>query len=136
MTSECTYDGDSICVHLYVLEGHHSTGKERDAESGNDYFGARYYASTMGRFLSPDQPFVDQHPDNPQSWNLYAYARNNPLILIDPTGLGCLNDLGRADATHEKVSIDNSISSDDCRVPHPRGASVFAARVGSPGACR
>ena len=32
----------------------HFTGKERDAETGNDYFGARYYASTMGRFLSPD----------------------------------------------------------------------------------
>jgi len=32
----------------------HSTGKERDAESGNDYFGARYMASSMGRFLSPD----------------------------------------------------------------------------------
>jgi RHS repeat-associated protein len=31
-----------------------STGKERDSESGNDYFGARYYASTMGRFMSPD----------------------------------------------------------------------------------
>jgi RHS repeat-associated protein len=31
-----------------------STGKERDAESGNDYFGARYYAGSMGRFLSPD----------------------------------------------------------------------------------
>ena len=30
------------------------TGKERDQESGNDYFGARYYASSMGRFLSPD----------------------------------------------------------------------------------
>jgi RHS repeat-associated protein len=32
----------------------HFTGKERDAENGNDYFGARYFASTMGRFLSPD----------------------------------------------------------------------------------
>jgi RHS repeat-associated protein len=30
------------------------TGKERDTESGNDYFGARYYASSMGRFMSPD----------------------------------------------------------------------------------
>ena len=30
------------------------TGKERDTESGNDYFDARYYSSTMGRFLSPD----------------------------------------------------------------------------------
>jgi RHS repeat-associated protein len=33
---------------------HHFTGKERDTESGNDYFGARYYASSMGRFMSPD----------------------------------------------------------------------------------
>ena len=33
---------------------HHFTGKERDSESGNDYFGARYYASSMGRFMSPD----------------------------------------------------------------------------------
>jgi len=33
---------------------HHFTGKERDSESGNDYFGARYYASSMGRFFSPD----------------------------------------------------------------------------------
>jgi RHS repeat-associated protein len=33
---------------------HHFTGKERDAESGNDYFGARYYSSEMGRFMSPD----------------------------------------------------------------------------------
>jgi len=32
----------------------HFTGKERDTESGNDYFEARYYSSAMGRFLSPD----------------------------------------------------------------------------------
>src|SRR5271155_3507864 len=51
-----------------------SPGKERDAESGLDYFGARYYGSSMGRFMSPDHPLIDQHPENPQSWNLYAYA--------------------------------------------------------------
>ncbi len=57
----------------------HFTGKERDAESGNDYFGARYYASTMGRFTSPDPSqlyFAD--PSNPQSLNLYNYVQNNP----------------------------------------------------------
>jgi RHS repeat-associated protein len=32
----------------------HFTGKERDQESGNDYFGARYYSSNMGRYMSPD----------------------------------------------------------------------------------
>lgn len=66
------------CASLY-------TGKERDAESGNDYFGARYYASSMGRFTSPDDG-SDQNPFNPQSWNLYSYGRNNPLIGRDDDG--------------------------------------------------
>jgi len=61
------------------------TGKERDAETGLDYFGARYYGSNMGRFMSPDIG-ADQHPEDPQSWNLYTYARKNPLVLVDPAG--------------------------------------------------
>ena len=44
------YDGTWHFVHL----AHRYTGKERDAESGNDYFEARYYSSAMGRFMSPD----------------------------------------------------------------------------------
>ena len=66
------------------------TGKERDAESGNDYFGARYYASSMGRFSSPD-PQGNSYADfsNPQSWNMYAYVMNNPLKYTDPTGMYC-----------------------------------------------
>ena len=55
------------------------TGKERDGESELDYFGARYHAAVLGRFTSPDAPFADQFPENPQSWNLYVYGRNNPL---------------------------------------------------------
>src|SRR5579859_3915948 len=67
------------------------TGKERDGESGNDYFGARYYASSMGRFLSPDwsakvMPVPYAKLDDPQSLNLYAYVRNNPLSRIDVDG--------------------------------------------------
>jgi len=66
---------------------HHFTGKERDAESGNDYFGARYYASSMGRMLSPDPDTGTLiHIMNPQRWNMYAYALNNPLTMTDPTG--------------------------------------------------
>lgn len=61
------------------------TGKERDLETGLDYFGARYYGSVLGRMTSPDSG-VDQHPEDPQSWNLYTYARNNPLLYVDPTG--------------------------------------------------
>ncbi len=62
------------------------TGKERDAETGLDFFGARYFSAAQGRFTSPDAPFADQHPANPQSWNLYSYARNNPLRYVDDDG--------------------------------------------------
>jgi RHS repeat-associated protein len=62
------------------------TGKERDAESGLDHFGARYFAAAQGRCTSPDKPFADQKPADPQSWNLYAYVSNNPLKYVDPDG--------------------------------------------------
>ncbi len=67
------------------------TGKERDSESGNDYFEARYYSSSMGRFMSPDwsakqDPVPYAKLDDPQSLNLYAYVRNNPLSRVDLDG--------------------------------------------------
>jgi len=62
------------------------TGKERDVESGMDYFLARYYSAAQGRFTSPDLPFADQSEVDPQSWNLYPYVRNNPLSYTDPFG--------------------------------------------------
>ncbi len=65
-----------------------STGKERDTESGNDYFGARYYASSMGRWMSPDTDFnLKRILPNPQRWNRYAYVINNPLVLVDPVSV-------------------------------------------------
>lgn len=67
------------------------TGKERDAETGNDYFGARYYGSTMGRFVSPDyssipeaMPYADL--SNSQSFNRYVYLNDNPLSGVDADG--------------------------------------------------
>jgi len=87
------------------------TGKERDQESGNDYFGARYYASTMGRFLSPD--YVDDgldpvpvpwaNPENPQTLNLYSYVQNNPLTLTDSDG----HDVQICDANGQCNTISN-----------------------------
>ncbi len=66
------------------------TGKERDSESNLDYFGARYYSARLGRFVSPDEPLVDQSASDAQSWNLYGYVRNNPLHFFDPTGCKCV----------------------------------------------
>ncbi len=61
------------------------TGKERDDATGLDYFGARYYAANLGRWLSPDPPQVHEpEPEIPDG--AYAYVANNPLIYRDPDG--------------------------------------------------
>ncbi|MGB0064807.1 MAG: RHS repeat-associated core domain-containing protein, partial [Terracidiphilus sp.] len=83
--------GDGVACSGDIPDPHHFTGKERDAESGNDYFGARYYASTMGRWLSPDwsakeEPVPYAKMDDPQTLNLYAYMQNNPLGGVDADG--------------------------------------------------
>jgi RHS repeat-associated protein len=80
------------------------TGKERDSETGLDYFEARYYSSAQGRFTSPDEfkggivdPFTGQDVEtntaleyaditDPQTLNKYVYVRNNPLRYVDPDG--------------------------------------------------
>src|SRR5205823_1592478 len=62
------------------------TGKERDQETGLDWFASRYFSGAQGRFTSPDRPLLGQDRGNPQSWNLYAYGLNNPLRFADPTG--------------------------------------------------
>ena len=64
------------------------TQKERDNETGLDYFGARYYSSTQGRFNGTDPLYVEmKRLPYPQAWNLYTYTRNNPLRYIDDDGL-------------------------------------------------
>jgi RHS repeat-associated protein len=88
------------------------TGKERDTESGLDYFGARYYSSSTGGFMSADPSgLVYADIPNPQSFNLYSYARNNPLTNIDPNGMECVWDDGSFDSaddastgTHDQCS--------------------------------
>jgi RHS repeat-associated protein len=76
----------STCAQNYKFEG-----KERDTETGNDDFGARYYSSVYGRWLSPDWssvpapvPYADL--TNPQTLNLYAMVRDNPETFADLDG--------------------------------------------------
>jgi RHS repeat-associated protein len=99
-------DGQN-CTGSLDVSPMHFTGKERDSESGLDNFGARFYTSTQGRFMTPDlynsiiirqgmkagglpeaaaDNFFDGFLDDPQNWNKYTYALNNPLRFVDPTG--------------------------------------------------
>lgn len=132
------------------------TGKERDAESGLDYFGARYYGSTMGRFLSPDDftggpvdvfspadpnppgplPYADI--TNPQSLNKYSYTYNNPLRYTDPDGHDIWDVLfGIVNATASNFAGVQRFESgnEDFRAGQVIGdvASVVAGTVGAIG---
>jgi RHS repeat-associated protein len=101
---QATYKYD--CTPSFVRLAYKFTGKERDTESGNDYFGARYYASSMGRWMSPDpkQPSV-KHLANPQKWNKYAYVLNNPLAMFDPDGQEELTIVYRTFIAPAKISF-------------------------------
>jgi RHS repeat-associated protein len=77
--------GQEMATQTTCSTNYKFTGYERDAETGFDYAFARYYSSTLGRFMSPD-PFGGDTSD-PQSFNRYAYTGNNPTNYTDPSGL-------------------------------------------------
>ncbi|MGD0802024.1 MAG: RHS repeat-associated core domain-containing protein [Terracidiphilus sp.] len=105
---------------LYAPTEHHFTGKERDTESGNDYFGARYYASSMGRFMSPDwsakvAPVPYAKLDNPQTLNLYAYVGNDPMTRFDADG-HAIQLLGEKAAQGEELhEVQNEMDNNEAR---------------------
>ena len=81
----------AVCATSAYFSQSLYTGKERDLESGLDYFGARYFSSNMGRFLSPDwsknpQGVPYANYADPQSLNLYAFVGNNPTTQSDADG--------------------------------------------------
>jgi len=73
------------------------TGQFRDVESGLDFFNSRYHAQAMGRLLSADPGQAGADPENPQSWNGYAYTINSPLTRIDPSGMDSFDGGGTGD---------------------------------------
>jgi RHS repeat-associated protein len=103
-----------------------STGKERDSESGLDYFGARYYGSALGRSTSPHWsakpqpvPYVDL--SNPQSLNLYVYVQNNLLTKRDLDGHVCIFGLGNTCAQPPRPTV---------KLPAPPGAPAIVEMNG------
>lgn len=85
-------------VSVTDVSGYHNRysfgNKELDAESGLSYFENRYYSSPVGRFTQRDPVFrelgrtkrASELLSDPQQWNSYSYARNNPVMFTDPTG--------------------------------------------------
>jgi len=111
--------GLRAALHLERVRSRY-TGKERDTESGNDYFGARYMSSSMGRFMSPDFTGADDGPpeavpysdlSDPQSLNLYAYVQNNPLNRFDSDGHDCVNG---SNASNGSILVQTTNDSSAC----------------------
>ncbi|HEX7288579.1 MAG TPA: RHS repeat-associated core domain-containing protein [Candidatus Angelobacter sp.] len=80
------YGGERTPVANTCPQNYKFTGKERDAESGLDYFGARLYANQWGRFIQPDPSPLGIAIGDPQSWDLYSYVHNRPLNAVDKHG--------------------------------------------------
>jgi RHS repeat-associated protein len=84
-------DGQTITGSCGDPSPMHFTGKEGDAESNLDNFGARYYSNAFGRWMSPDwseKPEAVPYSNliDPQSLNLFDYVRNNPVSKADADG--------------------------------------------------
>jgi len=97
---------------------------------------ARYYSSSLARFMAVD-PGNDTQLENPQSWNKYAYVRNNPLNSTDPTGQDAINDTTDP-ATHLAVdalasSPTYQIAMDNPAVTQTFTNESFDANVCGPG---
>jgi RHS repeat-associated protein len=82
------YTPYGVTVGTASADHYRFTGKERDSESGLDNFGKRYFASSMGRWMSPDLVNVteDRVVNPANTLNKYVYGGNNPLKYIDPDG--------------------------------------------------
>jgi len=127
------FGGERVLTDLLPDQRYKFTGKERDPESGLDYFGARYYSSSLGRFITPDEfaggpvdAFSSNDPSppgplpyadiaNPQSLNKYAYTYNNPLRYTDPDGhiVDTLLDIGFTAYSASAVIADVITQSDE-----------------------
>jgi RHS repeat-associated protein len=110
-TQDRGYKGDAVRQKF--------TGYERDAETNLDYAEARYYAAGQGRFTGVDPLQSSARPGNPQSWNRYSYVVNNPLRLVDPSGMNYfVGGSGAADPFITEYRFDGFEMSPDGTFSH------------------
>ena len=101
------------------------TGKERDNETKLDFFEARYFSSTQGRFTRPDPVLSSAQVTNPQSWNRYTYTLNNPLRFIDPSGMWNWSQGLGGDLTDDQLRArQREIQDDDSLTPEEKEAEI------------
>lgn len=101
-------------------EAYGFTQKERDSESQLHYFEARYLAANLARFVRAD-PLACAMPgswkSSPQKLNIYAYAQNRPLVLLDPLGMDSIDDFAKK---VNELLATNSDDSKNYRVTVPK----------------
>jgi RHS repeat-associated protein len=95
--------GEEIPSEQPSYNTHRYTGHEHDHETGLDYMLARYYEAVVGRFISVDPSRYGVRERNPQTWNRYAYANDDPIRSFDPDGLSSLTFDG---ASHTLTLFD------------------------------
>jgi RHS repeat-associated protein len=85
-------------------------GMDDDLESGTEHAQFRQYEQNHAHWMSPDPYYGSYDFTNPQSFNRYSYALNNPVALFDPSGLECVWGDGSYDASDDPDTGDP----DDC----------------------
>jgi RHS repeat-associated protein len=86
--------GDGFSASGTDNDPYHYAALDHDSETDTLHAQFRQYSSTQGRWLSPDPYSGSYDGTNPQSFNRYTYALNNPLSLVDPSGLDCTDPSG------------------------------------------
>jgi RHS repeat-associated protein len=101
------------------------TGKERDIETGLDFFGARYFSAAQGRFLGGDGMITKKEwMPEPQRWNRYTYGLNNPLKYVDPDGKDAIAAFIFG-PEYRKVSTFELLFGEDARADYKKAWSDF-----------
>lgn len=113
------------------LKDYRYSGKERDDATGFYYYGYRYYAPWLARWLTPD-------PIGPEdSLNLYEFVHNNPIILADPNGLSVSHTVLTPDQIDRRFFLEenrNRLHAGDILVVYSPGGNISAGEYVSPGA--